>query len=463
MMEEVRRQLEYYLSESNWVRDKYLQSLATEGWIPLEAFMSFPKISAMEATLDILVSAAQSSLMMEVKDAKVRRLNLEEPLAVVLDANAMIRFGEGFAKWSSTKELWTSREALSEVRDEASILRLRALPTEIRLASPSAESLKVVREAAAQTGDLQSLSIVDLSLLALSRDLEIRVASTVKPPAVPVVEKDPVSDDPVSEDPVSKDEKNEKQEAEDPSQSSPVRKVQQASSHILSGPATSGVSSFGGDDDDGIGWEGPGLEEGPALDQETAPSPSLEKSPLEKSPLTACLTADFAMQNVLLRLGLRPLSLDGRHVRKERRFVQRCGACFQVQATEKLFCGRCGSDALRKESTLSDGRLREPRVASRMPRGVKYAVPKPSRFEGGLLLREDQLLTGIWRQKAQRAKAQTKETSVFGPQIVDDFNNLLSSEQQASVPRLTVGIGRNKNPNAQKGRERRGAKKKNKK
>ena len=35
--------------------------------------------------------------------------------------------------------------------------------------------------------------------------------------------------------------------------------------------------------------------------------------------------------------------------------------------------------------------------------GTKYSIPKPGsrgRYEGELLLREDQLLTGIWRQKS---------------------------------------------------------------
>mmetsp|Transcript_26793 Transcript_26793/g.82248 ORF Transcript_26793/g.82248 Transcript_26793/m.82248 type:complete len:176 (-) Transcript_26793:133-660(-) len=172
------------------------------------------------------------------------------------------------------------------------------------------------------------------------------------------------------------------------------------------------------------------------------------------------------MQNVLAALGLRLVSLDGRVIRRPKRFVLRCGACFHVETTnlERLFCGRCGSDALKKASLGADGKVSRShveRVASRRPRGVKYPIPKhdnvqkQDRFSGKLLLREDQLLAGIWKQKAQRHKAASKQhTSVFGPDVAESLADL-----NLAPIGLTVGYGR-KNPNATKGRERRGATKK---
>jgi RNA-binding protein NOB1 len=50
------------------------------------------------------------------------------------------------------------------------------------------------------------------------------------------------------------------------------------------------------------------------------------------------------------------------------------------------------------------------------------SIPKPGkqgRFEGEILLREDQLLTGIWKQKVYQMKKEIK--SAFGDDITSDF------------------------------------------
>ena len=44
----------------------------------------------------------------------------------------------------------------------------------------------------------------------------------------------------------------------------------------------------------------------------------------------ACLTTDFSMQNVLMQLGLKVLSVDGLLVKSVKQFVLRCMACYQV-------------------------------------------------------------------------------------------------------------------------------------
>lgn len=44
----------------------------------------------------------------------------------------------------------------------------------------------------------------------------------------------------------------------------------------------------------------------------------------------ACVTADFAMQNVLLQMGLRLVAPNGSRIRELRRWALRCSACFRV-------------------------------------------------------------------------------------------------------------------------------------
>lgn len=42
-----------------------------------------------------------------------------------------------------------------------------------------------------------------------------------------------------------------------------------------------------------------------------------------------CMTADFAMQNVLLQMGLNLLSVDGKKIERVKSWVLRCHACFK--------------------------------------------------------------------------------------------------------------------------------------
>lgn len=51
-----------------------------------------------------------------------------------------------------------------------------------------------------------------------------------------------------------------------------------------------------------------------------------------------CVTADFAMQNVILQMGLRLASPDGRLIQQTRRWALRCTACFQVSKVKSHPC-----------------------------------------------------------------------------------------------------------------------------
>jgi len=191
----------------------------------------------------------------------------------------------------------------------------------------------------------------------------------------------------------------------------------------------------------------------------------------------ACATTDFAMQNVILQMNLELLSVDGYKIRKLKSWVTRCGACFRVYTasgdsnvpggSKRLFFEHCGSDMMQRIAASVDsktGRLRLhlSKKYKHNLRGTKFSLPKPgtgNRFQGDLLLREDQLLTGAWNQKAKMmsgGKARAAAQSIFG--------NDLASSMGCNVAVMTsddirVGFGR-RNPNAAKGRERRGKKKK---
>ena len=190
----------------------------------------------------------------------------------------------------------------------------------------------------------------------------------------------------------------------------------------------------------------------------------------------ACTTTDFAMQNVLLQMNLELLSVDGMKVKKLKSWVRRCGSCFKVYTDaedtgplsgKRLFCERCGSDMIQRIACSVDGksgrlRLHLSKKYKHNLRGTKFSLPKPGsgdRFQGDLLLREDQLMMGTWNQKAKMrngGKAKAAAESIFGRDIAKNVGCHVNS---MSGDDIQVGFGR-RNPNAAKGRERRGKKKK---
>jgi len=154
-----------------------------------------------------------------------------------------------------------------------------------------------------------------------------------------------------------------------------------------------------------------------------------------------CITTDYAMQNVLLQMGLKLLSVDGIVIKKLRLYVLWCHSCYKTtKEMSRLFCSHCGNSTLMKVAyTIDDnGKLilhnRNKKINLR---GTKYSIPKR---KGGrhkdLVLREDQLHHGRRRNKEQDP-------------FHADFQFL---EPRKMAPKETVvGFGR-KNPNTSKKR-----------
>lgn len=191
----------------------------------------------------------------------------------------------------------------------------------------------------------------------------------------------------------------------------------------------------------------------------------------------ACTTTDFAMQNVILQMNLELLTVDGIKVRRLKNWVSRCGACFTIYTDtensgpykhKRLFCSRCGSDMMQRVAASVDsktGRLRlhlskKYKISAR---GTKFSLPKPganNRFQGDLLLREDQLMMGAWNQKVKKmsgGQSRAAAQSIFGSDLAA---NVGCHAQKVHSDDIKVGFGK-RNPNAATGgRERRGKKKK---
>lgn len=94
----------------------------------------------------------------------------------VVDATAIIQGGETLTNCAD--KFVSVSEVINEVRDPVSRHKLAFVPFTVQTMQPSTEALKKVINFARATGDLQTLSDVDLKLIALTYTLETQIHGT---------------------------------------------------------------------------------------------------------------------------------------------------------------------------------------------------------------------------------------------------------------------------------------------
>lgn len=247
-------------------------------------------------------------------------------------------------------------------------------------------------------------------------------------------------------------------------------------SRIMGSSGAGMISDMNEEDDDGEGWItcSSDIQQGQLVPKTSNTDDANKTNGPPTSQRTACTTTDFAMQNVLLQMGLPLLSVDGMKIRRLKSWVYRCGACFRVhtdsefKGMKRLFCSHCGSDMMQRVAASVDGKTGRLKLHLKKNyrhnlRGTKFSMPKAgsgNRFQGDLLLREDQLLSGAWNQKMRMrtgGKSKKHAQSIFGKDIASNVG--CNAKGSMTSDDIRVGFGR-RNPNASKGRERRGKKKK---
>lgn len=169
-----------------------------------------------------------------------------------------------------------------------------------------------------------------------------------------------------------------------------------------------------------------------------------------------CVTTDFAMQNVMLQMGLQLLGVDGRRViASVRRYALRCQACGQVtRELERQFCGNCGNAAFTRVSfAVNKKGVARIYLSSKFQprlRGTKYSIPMPrgGRHNKDLILREDQ----IDPTKIRRAEKQRERMTV---DVLDPNAAYASGAKHVTHRPFVVGYG-SRNPNVSKPRSKKG-------
>jgi len=172
----------------------------------------------------------------------------------------------------------------------------------------------------------------------------------------------------------------------------------------------------------------------------------------------AVLSTDFAMQNVLLRMGLGVVAVDGMRIREVRSHIQRCRSCFAISPDmQRQFCARCGNRSLHScvVSIDQDGVQRVhvnwPRLQTH--RGLKYSLPAP---DGGKHSRQPQLFEDqpMPQNRMARVRHRLAGTDKDTPFAVNDV-----CSRSAALGIRSFGHRPASNPNAFAKGKKRGGKK----
>lgn len=166
-----------------------------------------------------------------------------------------------------------------------------------------------------------------------------------------------------------------------------------------------------------------------------------------------CLTTDFAIQNVLIQMGLNVISVDGMLIKKAKSYVLRCFACMKITTTvTKQFCPWCGNNTLQKVSMTveEDGSIKY-FLSRRKPvstRGTKYALPMPKGGKHGNnpILFEDQPLPQQRLSKKARQRMDVFDPDYIAGSCPFHVNDITSRASQLGIRGGNQGY-KKRNPN----------------
>ncbi|CDY39753.1 BnaA04g11000D [Brassica napus] len=485
----------------------------------------------------------------------------------VVDANAVIDGSQSLTNFAD--KFVTVPEVLSEIRDPNSRRRLEFIPFVIETMEPSPESLSKVIKFAKATGDLQTLSDVDLKLIALTYTLEAEVHGTknlrdVPPPIQTVrVKRLPEKELPGWGSNVANLEEWEALENETEEKSNTTSKIlplKDLSMNILPpsdscsevgdvASQTEGIdASQGGNDDDEDGggewrpavsssthrkflrrkakWEhynalaeqefqkdqeadkagekkcakdsgkddeelssilndmrveedslkalqeepeetngeddtevdiaseGGDTFEASSMADDGSSEQSWSLRALSESSV-ACITGDYAMQNVIIQMGLRLLAPGGMQIRQLNRWVLKCHACYTVTPEiGRIFCPKCGNGGTLRKVAVTIGEngtivaARKPRVTLR---GTKFSIPMPKSgrdaITKNLVLREDQLPQKYLHPKTKKKASKAGDEYFISDDVFMNHHSDKKAPLQPPVRKAMAVFSQKRNPN----------------
>ncbi|XP_058485105.1 RNA-binding protein NOB1 [Solea solea] len=203
------------------------------------------------------------------------------------------------------------------------------------------------------------------------------------------------------------------------------------------------------DEDDGGGWITPSNIKEVKMDSPDWVAPA--------DVTVGCLTTDFAMQNVLIQIGLHVLSVNGMVIKQARNYILRCHACFKTTSNmDKVFCPHCGNKTLKKLAVTvgEDGSMKmhfssNPKVLN--PRGLRHPLPLP---QGGKHANNPQLVEDQQFPQQKLSRKARQKNDVFNPDYMANASPFCEKDIYSRAANLQIRDGqcgggrRRANPNA---------------
>ncbi|XP_043658328.1 RNA-binding protein NOB1 [Drosophila teissieri] len=153
----------------------------------------------------------------------------------------------------------------------------------------------------------------------------------------------------------------------------------------------------------------------------------------DEVPPVACMTTDYALQNVLKQLNLHLAALNGRIIKQLRTYILRCYACYRTTSImTKVFCPNCGNKTLKRVAVSLDENGRQViHINTRRPLTNKYKNQSLPRFHGGKhsrnpILFEDQPMPRQMPSRVAKTKTNALDqdyTAGFSPFVLRDVDS----------------------------------------
>uniref|UniRef100_M4EI75 RNA-binding protein NOB1 n=1 Tax=Brassica campestris TaxID=3711 RepID=M4EI75_BRACM len=169
----------------------------------------------------------------------------------------------------------------------------------------------------------------------------------------------------------------------------------------------------------------------------------------------ACITGDYAMQNVIIQMGLRLLAPGGMQIRQLNRWVLKCHACYTVTPEiGRIFCPTCGNGGTLRKVAVTIGEngtiiaARKPRVTLR---GTKFSIPMPKSgrdaITKNLVLREDQLPQKYLHPKTKKKASKPGDEYFISNDVFMNHHSDRKAPLQPPVRKAMAVFSQKRNPN----------------
>ncbi|XP_060522560.1 RNA-binding protein NOB1 isoform X1 [Cylas formicarius] len=348
----------------------------------------------------------------------------------------------------------TCQEVLDEITNRRQLRRLVTLPFDLVIKEVFPDNVKLVTEFAKKTGDYPSLSATDIKVISLTYQLQKEKVGTNHLRSEPILQKPLVTTE--NPDPVTSDITG----FFAPNEIDTDNKAQQNSKNLDSMLAENFEKLVCDDSQEQLN----DLDSGNDYNESgwiTPSNISVVKTQLnsqlmeEKHVPVACMTTDFAMQNVLKQMNLNVAALNGHLIKQLKTYILRCYACFKTTSImTKKFCPKCGNDTLKKVAiSLDDNGEMKIHINLRRPltaRGKKFSLPtiKGGKHPNNPILVEDQPMPDNKPTRLAKTKTNPLDDDYiagYSPFAVRDINS--KSAQLGIRPGSDLKYWMKQNPN----------------